>query len=198
MIVVEYQGDKTTSEYQTAFVGKGITFDSGGYCLKSSSRQLGMKFDMSGAAIVLSVISALAEQEVAANVLVIAMLTESVVKSHAGWYVEINNTDAERYLVLADGISYAKQTYHPATINDVATLTSSVKNAVGVNISGMFSNNEKLVKNFTKVTENTLEPVWWLPIQLENYDNLTSEIANFKDVTTNRGYGVGNGGGGPK
>ncbi|AHF58007.1 M17 family metallopeptidase [Spiroplasma eriocheiris] len=204
MIIVEYQGNKTTSEYQTAFVGKVITFDSGGYCLKSSSGQLGMKFDMSGAAIVLAAISALAEQEVPANILAVAMLTEnaiggnailteSVVKSHAGWYVEINNTDAEGRLVLADGISYAKQTYQPATIIDVATLTGSVKNALGVNISGMFSNNEKLVKNFTKVTKNTLEPVWWLPIQLENYDNLTSEIADFKNAATNREYGVGNG-----
>lgn len=95
MIIVEYQGNKTTSEYQTAFVGKVITFDSGGYCLKSSSGQLGMKFDMSGAAIVLAAISALAEQEVPANILAVAMLTEnaiggnailteSVVKSHAG------------------------------------------------------------------------------------------------------------------
>ncbi|WP_368486943.1 M17 family metallopeptidase [Spiroplasma sp. DGKH1] len=204
MIVVEYQGDKTTSEYQTALIGKGITFDSGGYCLKSSSGQLGMKFDMSGAAIVLAAISAIAEQAVSANVLAIAMLTEnaiggnailteSVVKSHAGWYVEINNTDAEGRLVLADGISYAKQTYDPTTIIDVATLTGSVKNALGVNISGLFSNNEKLGKNFIKVTKNTGEPAWWLPIQLENYDNLISEIADFKNASTNREYGVGNG-----
>lgn len=123
-------------------LGKGITFDTGGYSLKPANYQLGMKFDMSGAAVVLATMQALASLKVKVNVIAIACITdnaigknatlvESVITSKSGKTVEITNTDAEGRLVLADGISYALEHFHPQQIIELSTLTGAISLTLG-------------------------------------------------------------------
>jgi leucyl aminopeptidase len=140
VVVAEYIGDE--SKPKTALVGKGITFDSGGYNLKPSQFMEGMKFDMSGAAIMLSTVMALAKAEAKTNVVAVgcftdnrigstATLPESVITSMNGLTVEINNTDAEGRLVLADGITYAIREKAATRIIEASTLTGAITIALG-------------------------------------------------------------------
>jgi leucyl aminopeptidase len=140
VVVLEYNGD--TSKPKTALVGKGITFDSGGYNLKPGNFMKGMKFDMSGAAIMSSTVMALAKAKAKANVMSVAMLTdnrigghatltESVIKSYNGKTVQIDNTDAEGRLVLADGITYALRDGKADRVIESSTLTGAIVVALG-------------------------------------------------------------------
>lgn len=140
VVVLEYCGD--SSKPKTALVGKGITFDSGGYNLKPSAFMKGMKFDMSGAAIMSSTVMALAKAKAKANVMSVACLTdnrigghgtltESIIKSMNGQTVQIDNTDAEGRLVLADGITYAFRNGKADQVIDSATLTGAIVVALG-------------------------------------------------------------------
>ncbi|KAF5307438.1 hypothetical protein FQR65_LT18424 [Abscondita terminalis] len=140
VVVLEYIGDP--SKEKVAFVGKGICFDSGGYNLKPSNFLKDMKFDMSGAAIMSATVMALAASKAKCNVASIAMLTdnrightatltESVITSMNGLTVQIDNTDAEGRLVLADGITYAVRNLKADKIIDLATLTGAIVVALG-------------------------------------------------------------------
>ncbi|KAJ3636345.1 hypothetical protein Zmor_008699 [Zophobas morio] len=140
VVVLEYNGD--SSKQKTALVGKGITFDSGGYNLKPGNFMKGMKFDMSGAAIMASTVMALAKSKAKANVMSVGMftdnrigghgtLTESVIKSYNGKTVQIDNTDAEGRLVLADGITYAIRDGKADRVIESSTLTGAIVVALG-------------------------------------------------------------------
>ncbi|XP_035205633.1 probable cytosol aminopeptidase [Stegodyphus dumicola] len=140
-IIIEYLGNPSSKE-KLGLVGKGITFDSGGYSLKSSDFMINMKFDMSGAAVVTGVMYGLSCLKPNINVIAVAGLTdnrigqnatlvESVVKSLSGKYVEIGDTDAEGRLVLADGISYLVEKANVDKVISVATLTGSCRRTLG-------------------------------------------------------------------
>lgn len=202
VVILEYKPNNT-KEYDVAFVGKGITMDTGGYSLKTNGHQLGMKFDMSGSAIALETTIAIAKSKSNKNVLAIGLITdncigygstfvESVVKSYEGRFVEINNTDAEGRLVLADGLAYVAKNYKVNHIVDIATLTGSVSAALGANLTGVFTNNDQLFNDYKLIGESVGELYWQLPIQKENYDNMDSLVADIKNASTNRNYGVGN------
>ncbi|WP_342258790.1 M17 family metallopeptidase [Spiroplasma endosymbiont of Dioctria linearis] len=173
VVVMEYKSDP--SQKRTALVGKGITFDTGGYNLKPSNFLDNMKFDMSGAAIVSSTIMALAKAKAKCNVVSIAMLTdnriggkatltESVIKSMNGKTVEITNTDAEGRLVLADGITYAVREAKADRAITVATLTGAIAIALGRWFTGTFSKYDEFHKEFENASKKGQEPIWRQPI----------------------------------
>lgn len=168
VVILRYFGDKKNKKDILGLVGKGITFDSGGYNLKSSQYLECMKFDMSGAATVCASFLALTKKKPKINVVAVACLTEnaigghatlteSVIESMSGKTVEINNTDAEGRLVLADGITYAIQKEKVNKIVTAATLTGAVVAALGENLTGVLTNDRnfyrKLRQAFAKSQE---------------------------------------------
>ncbi|MEI8329395.1 MAG: leucyl aminopeptidase [Chlamydiia bacterium] len=191
LIVMEYIGDPGSKEV-TAVVGKGITFDTGGLNLKVSASIETMKCDMAGAAAVLGVLKAAKELSLKKNIIGVIASAENaigpnsykpgdVVISHSGKSVEINDTDAEGRLVLADALSYLQTHYKPSRIIDLATLTGGVVIALGEEASGLFSNHDLLAKQLMASGERTFERVWRLPIYPEYKEGLKSSIADIKN-----------------
>ncbi|AGR42500.1 M17 family metallopeptidase [Spiroplasma diminutum] len=190
VVVMEYNSDP--SQKRTALVGKGITFDSGGYNLKPSNFLDNMKFDMSGAAIVSSTVMALAKSKAKANVVSVALLTdnriggkatltESVIKSMNGKTVEINNTDAEGRLVLADGITYAVREAKADRAITVATLTGAIVIALGRWFTGTFSKNDEFYSEFEKAAVKGQESIWRQPLIGEHLKAM--QVSKIADLT---------------
>jgi leucyl aminopeptidase len=173
MIVLKYQG-KETWEDVIALVGKGITFDTGGYSLKPKDGIVGMKTDMGGAAAVLGAMEIIGELKPEQNVVAVIPSTDNMVSGNAfkpddvitsmsGKTIEVLNTDAEGRLVLADAVTYAKQ--HGADyIVDIATLTGGVIVALGMDTTGAFTNNEDLFEQVLEASFEAGEQMWRLPI----------------------------------
>ncbi|CAH1755664.1 16089_t:CDS:2 [Entrophospora sp. SA101] len=166
VVILRYFGDKKNKKDILGLVGKGITFDSGGYNLKSSQYLECMKFDMSGAAAVCASFLTLIKKKPKINVVAVACLTEnaigghatlteSVIESMSGKTVEINNTDAEGRLVLADGITYAIQKEKVNKIVTAATLTGAVVAALGENLTELpiIAENTKALKENTSIAD---------------------------------------------
>lgn len=173
MIVLKYQG-KETWEDVIGLVGKGITFDTGGYSLKPKDGIVGMKSDMGGAAAVLGAMEIIGELKPEQNVVAVIPSTDNMISSSAmkpddvivtlsGKTVEILNTDAEGRLVLADGITYAKQ-HGASVLIDVATLTGGVIVALGTEMTGAMTNHHALFQQIASASEECGEPIWQLPI----------------------------------
>ncbi|MDX6298175.1 MAG: leucyl aminopeptidase [Nocardioidaceae bacterium] len=167
-----------------ALVGKGITFDSGGLSIKTGSGMMTMKCDMAGAAAVSSAVFAIAELGLPVRVTGYACLAENmpsgaatrpgdVLTMFGGQTVEVLNTDAEGRLVLADGISTANGD-KPDVIIDVATLTGACMIALGRNTYGVFSNDEDLQQELTRVADRAGERAWALPIPEEMHEKVRS------------------------
>jgi leucyl aminopeptidase len=174
-----------------ALVGKGITFDSGGLCLKPSDGMLHMKDDMSGAAAVIAVLSALPELRPRVNVHGIFAATENmpgggayktrdVLRAMNGKTMEIINTDAEGRLILADALSYASR-LKPQAIVDVATLTGACVVALGPEITGIFCNDDKLRSQLLESARRQGEKMWPLPLEEEYWDMIKSDVADMKN-----------------
>ncbi|MEO0024586.1 MAG: hypothetical protein RL196_1027 [Actinomycetota bacterium] len=170
-----------------ALVGKGITFDTGGLSLKPAGSMLGMKYDMTGAAVVLHSILAIAELGIKLNVDAYMCIAENmpsgsatrpndVIKFRNGKTAEVINTDAEGRLVLADGLSLASEA-KPDLIVDVATLTGAVTVALGDRTAGLLGNATGVI-SVEDAAERAGEPVWVLPMPLELKQSLSSEIAD--------------------
>lgn len=168
VLILRYFGAKQNKKNVLGLVGKGITFDSGGYNLKPSSSLQCMKFDMSGAAVVCASFFGLIQKKPKINVVAIACLTENAIGGHAtltesvvtsmsGTTVEINNTDAEGRLVLADGITYAIEKEKVTKIITVATLTGAVVLALGENLTGVMTNNQEFYQQFIQSTQKSHE-----------------------------------------
>ncbi|AXK50992.1 M17 family metallopeptidase [Spiroplasma alleghenense] len=183
VVIVEYCSDNKLEK--TALVGKGITFDSGGYSLKPSASMKGMKFDMTGAAVTCSTVLGLAKAKAKANVVAVAVLTENriggkgtlvetVVTSYSGKTVEILNTDAEGRLVLGDAISYAIRDLKAQRIIDVATLTGAIRFCLGTYMTGAFATDDKFYQEFEAAALKGHEEIWRLPIHSQNYKYMRS------------------------
>lgn len=199
LIHLKYRPKKKTKDQPIAFVGKGITFDTGGLDIKPSSAMRLMKKDMGGAAAVLGLAYwvdqiqyskpcdfyvALAENSVDGN----SMRPSDVYKSHAGYLVEIDNTDAEGRLVLADAMSVAIQSHEkPKALIDVATLTGAIKVALGTDVAGLFCNDDNLAEKLNKAGQNAGEPNWRMPLVKKYWSSLSSQFADFR----NSGEGFG-------
>ncbi len=187
LITLWYQGDGDAP--YTALVGKGITFDSGGYNLKSAAGMHWMKLDMCGGANVLGAMQWLATKKVKANVMAVVAATEnmigpdaytcdSVLTSLSGKTIEITNTDAEGRLILCDAITYAQQKGAKRII-DVATLTGAVIGALGTTYTGVFTNSDAFYQELKHAAEKTEEKIWQLPVDEDFHSQIRlSDVAD--------------------
>lgn len=176
-----------------AFVGKGVTFDSGGISIKPGPGMEDMKWDMGGAGAVAGAMLALVGRKAKANVVGVVGLVENmpdgkaqrpgdVVTSMSGQTIEVLNTDAEGRLVLADALHWTQEEFQPARIIDFATLTGAMIIALGNEFAGVFSNDDKLAKDLHDAGEITGDRNWRMPID-RAYDKLiNSPIADMKNI----------------
>ena len=196
LISLSYKGDER-SEKALGFLGKGITFDSGGISIKPSEGMGEMKDDMAGAAAVMAALGAIAQLKPQINVTAIIPATENlpsgtalkpgdVLKAMNGKTIEVISTDAEGRLILADALSYA-QKLGLSPLIDLATLTGACRIALGTLYSGLFSNDQDLADKVLRAAERTGERIWQMPLPEEYKEQNKSEIANVKN-TGNR-YG---------
>ena len=193
VVVLEYKGNPSSKE-KTTYVGKGIMFDSGGYSIKTGRHMSGMKYDMSGSAIIAGAMKLISKNKPKANISAVLMLTDNSIGTNArsvdgvdvsmsGKTVEINNTDAEGRLVLADGITYAIKKLNTTRIIDVATLTGAVLVALGNTFTGVWTTEEKDWNTVSKAAEAKGELVWRLPFH-EDFDKYIkgSKIADLRNT----------------
>lgn len=187
-----YKPKETTARKKIALIGKGITFDAGGLDIKPASSMLTMKSDMTGAASVLGIIQAIAKLKADIELHVICALCENmpsgssykqgdVLTAMNGKTIEVDNTDAEGRLTLADALCYADMQDVDEVI-DIATLTGAVIVALGHNITGIMGNNQKQIDKFKQSAMLSGENVWQMPILEELKDNLKSDIADMKNT----------------
>ena len=190
MIVLKYTGDMTTDHF-TAFVGKGVTFDSGGISIKPSLNMHEMKSDMAGGAAVLGAMLGIAKLRPKVNIVGIIPCTENMPSGHAykpgdvissmsGKTIEIINTDAEGRLILADAITYA-QKLGAAQIVDIATLTGACVVALGHITSGLITNHVDFCSQLLRAANHAGEKMWELPNFVEYKDQIKSNIADLKN-----------------
>lgn len=191
MIIIEYPGKDPTAR-PVVLVGKAITFDTGGYSLKSTENILGMKYDKCGGLAVLGTIQACAELQLDTPVVGIVAAAENMICDHAyrpddiittlsGKTVEIISTDAEGRLVLADALTYAQRSYQPRALIDLATLTGGVVTALGRVRAGLLSNNDDLANSLFEAGRMTHERLWRLPLDDDYAKLLKGDDADIKN-----------------
>lgn len=196
MVIVHWEGSK---QQPLAIVGKGVTFDTGGYNLKTQGDSiLRMTSDMAGAAAVLGTMHALAKQKAPVNVVGFMPLAENMISDRAylpgdviragnGKTIEIISTDAEGRLLLADALWYAETNFKPRAIVDIATLTGSKVGAVGSYYAGLFSNDDNLLGQINQAADKVQEKVWRLPLTDEMLPELKSRIADLRNTGSTTG-----------
>ncbi|MBX3568181.1 MAG: leucyl aminopeptidase [Rhizobiaceae bacterium] len=181
LVVMQWNGGKP-KDRPVAFVGKGVTFDSGGISIKPAGGMEDMKGDMGGAAAVIGLMHALAARGARANVVGVVGCVENMVDGNAqrpgdivtsmsGQTIEVINTDAEGRLVLADALWYCNERFQPRIMVDLATLTGAVIVSLGAHHAGLFSNSDELADRLLKASSDTQERLWRLPLGPE-YDKL--------------------------
>jgi len=196
--VMSYSGGG--KEPPVAFIGKGVTFDSGGLSLKPPASMFNMKGDMAGAACVAGLMQALAARKAKVNAVGLAGLVENmpdgnavrpgdVVTTMSGQTIEVLNTDAEGRLVLADVLHYALDRFKPAAIVDLATLTGAIVVALGKHHAGLFANDDSLADRLIQCGCLTGERVWRMPLAAEYDELIDSTVADMKN-TSGRGAGA--------
>ena len=192
LLVMSWNGGEAGAT-PTVFIGKGVTFDTGGISIKPAAGMESMKWDMGGAGAVVGAMKALAGRKAKANVVGICGLVENmpdgnaqrpgdIVTTMSGQTVEVINTDAEGRLVLCDAITWAQKEFSPTTIIDLATLTGAMVVSLGHEYAGIFANDEALAASLIKASEASGDKLWRLPLG-EAYDRLIdSPIADMKNV----------------
>ena len=201
MILVEHCPKGCENDAPLVFIGKGITFDTGGICLKPAANMHTMKSDMSGAAAVLAAMTALAEEDCPRRVIGLltcaenmpsgtAMRPGDVVRACNGKTVEILNTDAEGRLALCDAIAYAQKELKPAAIVDIATLTGACMVALGLEVAGVFSEDAALVQAICSRGAAVGENFWQLPLWQGYKENLDSEVADIAHMGPREGGAI--------
>lgn len=174
-------------------IGKGVTCDSGGYCLKPANSMLGIRGDMAGAASVIGAIYALAKNNIKTNVVAITPICENrisdssllpgdVISSYSGKTIEILNTDAEGRLILADAVSYGVINEKITKVLDIATLTGAVVNLLGFSIGGVMCDNQELFNDFERAYNISGERYLRLPFYKEHKSMIESNIADIKNL----------------
>ncbi len=175
MVIMRWRGDRTCSDAPLAFVGKGVTFDTGGISLKPGAGMEDMKMDMGGSAAVVGLMKSLALRKAKVNVIGVVGLVENmpsarayrpadIITSYSGKTIEVLNTDAEGRLVLADALSYVQDVYKPAIVIDLATLTGAMMMALGHEYCGTFVNNDELWEQMEHAGKQTAEKLWRMPL----------------------------------
>ncbi|MSP49754.1 MAG: leucyl aminopeptidase [Alphaproteobacteria bacterium] len=192
LVVMQWQGKPSSKDKPLAFIGKGVTFDTGGISLKPALGMEDMKWDMGGSAAVIGLMRAVAGRKAKANVVGIVGLVENmpsgtaqrpgdVVKSMSGQTIEITNTDAEGRLVLADALWYCQDRFKPRFMVDLATLTGAIVIALGHEFAGAFVTDDELADRLLASAKATGEGLWRMPLA-ESYDRgMDSDIADVKN-----------------
>jgi len=200
LLVLRWNGGKD-GEAPTAFVGKGVTFDTGGISIKPAAGMESMKWDMGGAGAVVGAIKALALRKAKANVIGVCGLVENmpggnaqrpgdVVTTMSGQTVEVINTDAEGRLVLADAVTYVQRKYKPTTIIDLATLTGAILISLGHEFAGLFTPDDELADKLLAAAKESGDKLWRMPLA-ESFDRLIdSPIADVKNVGPREGGSI--------
>jgi leucyl aminopeptidase len=200
MVVMRWNGG-AEGEAPVAFIGKGVTFDSGGISIKPAANMEDMKWDMGGSAVVIGLMKALALRGAKVNVVGVVGLVENmpsgmaqrpgdVVTTMSGQTVEVINTDAEGRLVLADALWYTNDRFKPKFMIDLATLTGAIIIALGDQYAGLFANDDVLAERLSKAGQAVGEQVWRLPMD-DAYDKqIKSEIADMMNVGGREGGSI--------
>lgn len=192
LIQLSYHGARNTKDAPIVFVGKGVTFDTGGLDLKSPANMIDMKTDMCGAAAVLALMHAIAELALPINVIGLVPTVENaisgnayrpsdIVKTLSGQTVEVRNTDAEGRLILCDALTYAER-FNPDTVIDIATLTGAIVVALGHQYTGLFGTHSPLNHEILKAGQDAMDEAWLMPMTQEGYDAIKSPIADLQNI----------------
>jgi leucyl aminopeptidase len=199
MVVMQWKG--AADEKPLAFIGKGVTFDTGGISIKPAAGMEDMKWDMAGAGAVVGLMAALAGRHAKVNAVGLVGLVENmpsataqrpgdVVRSYSGQTIEVLNTDAEGRLVLADVLWYAQEKFDPRFMIDLATLTGAIIVALGHEHAGLFSNDDDLAEKLLAAGTASGEKLWRMPMAREYDKLLKSDIADMKNITGRPGSSI--------
>lgn len=194
MVVMRWNGAKGKGAKPIAFVGKGVTFDTGGVSIKPAAGMEEMKMDMGGAAAVVGLMRSLAANKSNADVVAIVGLAENALSGRAyrpsdiltslsGKTIEVLNTDAEGRLVLADALTYIQNTYKPNLIIDLATLTGAMMVALGHEYCGAFVNDDQLWQQMEKASVDTGEKLWRMPLDEAWRKDMTGTITDLQNIS---------------
>ncbi len=200
LLLIHYRG-ASAPDAPTAFVGKGITFDSGGLSLKPGAGMGNMKGDMSGAASVMGAVVSLAKSRAPVHVVGVAALAENmpdgnaqrpgdVTRTMSGKTIEMVNADAEGRLVLADANEYVAKAYRPKAIVNIATLTGAVVGALDNSYAGLFARDEALAARLIAAGTASGEELWRLPLHKDYAERMKSDIADIRNSATGQGPGA--------
>jgi len=200
LAIMEWKGHKNKKKKPIAFIGKGVSFDTGGVSLKPAGGMEEMKYDMGGSGVVIGLMKTLALRKAKANIIGVVGLVENhignmatrpsdVVKSYSGQTIEVLNTDAEGRLVLADALWYTQEKYKPELMVDLATLTGAIIIAIGNEYAGLFSNNDKLSKQLEDAGKIEDEKLWRFPLHDKFDKMINSPIADMQNISSGRGAG---------
>lgn len=203
LIILEYNGDGDDTP-PIALVGKGLTFDAGGYSLKPSPNMHQMKHDMLGGGSVLATMQAIAELNLPINVVAVVPSSENLINGKAtkpgdvhtgmsGTRVEILNTDAEGRLILADALTYVQETFKPRAIIDVATLTGAALYALGKYYTAVLGNDKKLAKAVVKAGKKAKDLAFRLPFHKDVFEEMKHDkdhVADLKNIEGGPGPGT--------
>lgn len=201
LVVMTYNGSSDKKSRPVCFVGKGVTFDTGGISIKPGDGMWDMKYDMGGSAAVVGAIRALAGRKAKVNAVGVIGLVENmpdgnsvkpadIVVSMSGQTIEVLNTDAEGRLVLADALWYTQSKFNPKIMIDLATLTGACTVALGQHKAGLMSNDDKLADQIFKTGEQVGEHVWRLPLGEEYNKQMDSKIADMQNISNMKGGGT--------
>lgn len=201
LVVMEYYGAEDKEEKPVAFVGKGVTFDTGGISIKPSNGMWEMKYDMAGSAAVSGTMKSLAIRRAKVNAVGVIGLVENmpggaaqrpgdVVKTMSGKTAEVLDTDAEGRLVLADALWYTQNKFSPKFMVDLATLTGAIIIALGASYAGLFSNDDELSKELVESGKESGEELWRMPLH-KDFENMiksdVADVANLGNVARHAG-----------
>ncbi len=202
LVIMRWNGaPKGKNQKPIAFVGKGVTFDSGGISIKPSAGMEDMKWDMGGAGVVTGLMRALAGRKSKANVVGVIGLVENmpsgtaqrpgdVVTSMSGQTIEVANTDAEGRLVLADALWYTQKRFKPSAMVDLATLTGAIIMSLGHVHAGLFASDDELAEAISEAGKAEGELVWRMPLHEEYDNNINSDIADVKNIGRDGGGSI--------
>lgn len=193
LIIMRYLGNPDKKNQLTALVGKGLTYDTGGYCLKPAGSMMGMKSDMGGAAAVIGTMAAIATLKLKVNVVAIVAAAENMISGEAyrpgdiitsmsGKTIEVVNTDAEGRLTLVDAIHYVLEKEKADRVLDIATLTGAAAAALGQDYSVVIGNNAAWIEQIKEASEQSGELIWQMPLHEPYKELIKSDVADMKNV----------------
>ena len=200
LVTMQWNGADSKQQKPIAFVGKGVTFDTGGISIKPAQGMEDMKWDMAGSAAVIGTMRALASRKAKVNAVGVVGLVENmpsgsaqrpgdIVTSMSGQTIEVLNTDAEGRLVLADAMWYCQETFKPKVMIDLATLTGAILIALGNIYGGMYANDDDLARQLESSGKATGELLWRMPLGAAYNKMMDSPAADVKNISGSRNAG---------